>query len=137
MSSQNPMAKIRHILYRGIFICNAILFICNKEGKETKNPPIVLPSHYHPTPRQRLFFERFAFGYSRSVVWLEPHGCLAGAARLFGYRRTVERMPLYPSKDVRYTPTTVIGFPYEGTSNCDRRHQNKGDTPHRRISHKF
>ena len=35
---------------------------------------IVLKSHYHLTtislPRQRLFFERFAFGCRRSVVWL-------------------------------------------------------------------
>ncbi|MBP3776587.1 MAG: hypothetical protein J6I37_06335 [Prevotella sp.] len=45
-------------------------------------------SPYHLTtislPRQRLFFERFAFGYSRSVVWLEPFSCLAIAERLKG-----------------------------------------------------
>ncbi|MBR2244850.1 MAG: hypothetical protein IJ888_09025 [Prevotella sp.] len=45
---------------------------------------MVLQSCYHPTPGQRLFFERFAFGYSRSVDWLEPFSRLAIAERLKG-----------------------------------------------------
>ena len=59
---------------------------------------IVLPSHYHPLPRQRLFFERFAFDYSRSVVWLEPHGCLAIGERLKGCHFTPRRTALIPQQ---------------------------------------
>ena len=45
---------------------------------------IVLQSCYHPTPGQRLFFERIENGYRRSVVWLEPFSRLAIAERLKG-----------------------------------------------------
>ncbi len=45
---------------------------------------ILLNENIRRDSRQRLFFERFAFGYSRSVVWLELHGCLAIAERLKG-----------------------------------------------------
>jgi len=45
---------------------------------------MVLQPCYHPTPRQRLFFERFAFGYRRSVDWLEPFSRLTIAERLKG-----------------------------------------------------
>jgi len=47
--------------------------------------------------RQRLFFERFAFGYSRSVVWLEPFSCLAIAERLKGCHFTPRRTALIPN----------------------------------------
>ena len=45
---------------------------------------ILLQWCYNPATRLRLFFEWFAFGYRRSVDWLEPLGRLAIAERLKG-----------------------------------------------------
>ena len=58
---------------------------------------IILAAH-KCRKRQRLFFEPFAFGYSRSVDWLEPFSCLAIAERLKGCHFTPRRTALIPQQ---------------------------------------
>ncbi|MBQ8152780.1 MAG: hypothetical protein IJ069_03770 [Prevotella sp.] len=81
-------------------------------NKEIVGSGIALKSHYHLTtislPRQRLFFERFAFGYRRSVVWLEPFSCLTIGERLKGCFFTPRRTALIPQHPYPTTPTEGI-----------------------------